>query len=102
MAGRAAAYDALFARYGVATVRTPAELLETLKLLDTGGPLRGRRVVSLSCSGGEASLVADRSEATALDASTPFSAEHTAAHRVHADRARHGEQPVRLPHVHVG
>ena len=48
MAGRAAAYDALFARYGVATVRTPAELLETLKVLDTDGPLRGRRVVSLS------------------------------------------------------
>ena len=75
MAGRAAAYDALFARYGVATVRTPAELLETLKLLDTGGPLRGHRVVSLSCSGGEASLVADRSEATAL-VFEPFSTEH--------------------------
>jgi acyl-CoA synthetase (NDP forming) len=66
MAGRAAAYDALFERYGVATVRTPAELLESLKLLDGGGSLTGRRVVSLSCSGGEASLVADRSEATSL------------------------------------
>lgn len=66
MAGRAAAYDALFARYGVATVRTPAELLETLKLLDNGGRLSGRHIVSLSCSGGEASLVADRSEATKL------------------------------------
>jgi acetyl-CoA synthetase len=66
MAGRAAAYDALFERYGIPTVRTPAELLETLKLLDTGGRLGGRAVVSLSCSGGEASLVADRSESTAL------------------------------------
>jgi acyl-CoA synthetase (NDP forming) len=66
MAGRAAAYDALFERYGVPTVRTPAELLETLKLLDTGGRLGGRAVVSLSCSGGEASLVADRSESTTL------------------------------------
>ena len=62
MAGRAAAYDALFARYGVATVTTPAELLETLKLLDSGGRLPGPRIVSLSCSGGEASLVADRTE----------------------------------------
>lgn len=78
MAGRAAAYDALFARYGVATVRTPSELLETLKLLDSGGPLRGRRVVSLSCSGGEASLVADRSEATSLSFA-PFTAEQTTA-----------------------
>ncbi|MFZ9629389.1 MAG: CoA-binding protein [Ilumatobacteraceae bacterium] len=66
MAGRAAAYDALFERYGVATVRTPSELLETLKLLDNGGRLTGRRIVSLSCSGGEASLVADRSEQTRL------------------------------------
>lgn len=66
MAGRAAAYDALFERYGVATVRTPSELLETLKLLDNGGRLSGRRMVSLSCSGGEASLVADRSEQTRL------------------------------------
>jgi acetate---CoA ligase (ADP-forming) len=62
MSGRAAAYDALFARYGVATVATPAELIETLKLLDEGGPLRGTSMVSLSCSGGEASLVADRAE----------------------------------------
>ncbi len=74
MAGRAAVYDALFARYGVAVVHTPSEMLETLKLLDNGGRLRGRRIVSLSCSGGEASLVADRGEGTALRFE-PFSAE---------------------------
>ena len=62
MSGRAAAYDALFARYGVATVTTPAEMLETLKLLDNGGRINGPRLVSVSCSGGEASLVADRTE----------------------------------------
>ena len=77
MAGRAAAYDALFERSRVATVRTPSELLEALKLLDAGGPLRGRRVVSLSCSGGEASLVADRSESTGL-AFEPFEPDHVA------------------------
>lgn len=75
MSGRAAAYDALFARYGVATVRTPAELLETLKLLDNGGSLPGRKIVSLSCSGGEASLVADRSDGTELTFE-PFATEH--------------------------
>lgn len=75
MAGRAAAYDALFERYGVSTVRTPAELLETLKLLDNGGWLSGPRVVSLSCSGGEASLVADRAEAGELQFE-PFADEH--------------------------
>ncbi len=75
MAGRAAAYDAMFERYGVAVVRTPAELLETLKLLDEGGRLGGPRLVSLSCSGGEASLVADLSEGTPLRFG-PFSDEH--------------------------
>ncbi len=75
MSGRADAYDALFDRYGVPTVTTPAELLETLTLLDSGGPVGGRRIVSLSCSGGEASLVADRSEATNLRFE-PFSDEH--------------------------
>ena len=78
MAGRAAAYDALFARYGVAVVRTPSELLETLKLLDNGGRLRGRKIVSLSCSGGEASLVADHGEGMALQFE-PFSADHQSA-----------------------
>jgi acyl-CoA synthetase (NDP forming) len=75
MSGRAAAYDALFARYGVATVTTPAEMLETLKLLDNGGRLSGPRVVSMSCSGGEASLVADRSEHGVLRFE-PFSRQH--------------------------
>lgn len=79
MSGRAAAYDALFARYGVATVTTPAEMLETLKLLDNGGRLGGPRVVSMSCSGGEASLVADRSEHSGLRFE-PFTTEHR--HRV--------------------
>jgi acyl-CoA synthetase (NDP forming) len=76
MSGRAAAYDALFARYSVATVRTPSELLETLKLLDNGGRMSGRKIVCLSSSGGEASLVADLSEGTGLTFQ-PFSAEHT-------------------------
>ena len=73
MSGRAAAYDALFARYGVATVATPSEMLESLKLLDNGGRLSGPRVVALSSSGGEASLVADLSEHGALrfEAFTP-------------------------------
>ena len=66
LAGNRQAYAAFFDRCGVATVETPTELLETLKLLDNGGPLDGYRIASLSCSGGEASLVADLSEATNL------------------------------------
>ena len=66
LAGNRAAYAALFARCGVATVETPTELVETLKVLDHGGVLSGYKMASLSCSGGEASLVADLSETTSL------------------------------------
>jgi acetate---CoA ligase (ADP-forming) len=79
MSGRAAAYDALFERYGIATVTTPAEMLETLKLLDNGGRLSGPRIVSMSCSGGEASLVADLAEGGPLRFE-PFSHQHQ--HRI--------------------
>ncbi len=58
--GNDRAYDALFERLGVRRVFSIPELLDTAHLLDTIGPLNGGRLVSLSCSGGEASLVADR------------------------------------------
>jgi acyl-CoA synthetase (NDP forming) len=66
LAGNRQAYAAFFDRCGVAQVDTPTELLETLKLLHHGGALSGYRMASLSCSGGEASLVADLSETTGL------------------------------------
>ena len=50
-------------------------MLETLKLLDNGGRLSGPRIVSMSCSGGEASLVADLTEGGPLRFE-PFAAEH--------------------------
>lgn len=77
LAGRRSAYEALFERCGVAMVDTPIELIETLKLLDQGGALTGNKLVSLSCSGGEASLVADLSEKTSLRFE-PFSTEQHA------------------------
>ena len=61
LAAPAAAYDALFERYGVATAESVPDFMTTLGLLDTIGPITGNRLVSLSCSGGEAALVADRS-----------------------------------------
>ena len=75
LAGRRRAYEALFARCGVAMVNSPTELIETLKLLNEGGALTGNKIVSLSCSGGEASLVADLSEKTSLRFE-PFADEH--------------------------
>lgn len=62
LAGSGAAMEALFARLGMAQVRSIPVLLEALKLLHAGGALPGRDIVSLSCSGGEASLMADLGE----------------------------------------
>ncbi len=67
LAGADALTDALFARYGVARAHDPAGFLETLKLLHLAGPMRGRRITSASCSGGEASLTADLAERAGLE-----------------------------------
>ena len=66
LAGTAAASSAFLRQTGVAEVTTPAELLETLKILHLHGGGVGRRLCSLSCSGGEAGLVADLAEAAGL------------------------------------
>ncbi len=67
LAGPDVLYDALFARFGIARVFDPAGLLETLKLLHVHGGLPGRRIISASCSGGEASLVADLAQPRGLE-----------------------------------
>lgn len=66
LAGADALCDALFTRFGVARVHDAASFIETLKLLHVAGPLKGRRVTSASCSGGEASLAADLAERAGL------------------------------------
>ena len=67
MVGDATAYRALFERLGVRQVESIPELLDTLAVLDRLGGIPGRRLVSMSCSGGEASVVADRAESMDLD-----------------------------------
>ena len=62
LAGGDRFYDALFARTGVARVHSVPAFIETLKLLSLAGPLPSGRITSLSCSGGEASLMADAVE----------------------------------------
>ncbi|MCS5575318.1 MAG: acetate--CoA ligase family protein, partial [Pseudomonadales bacterium] len=54
--------DALLDRLGIARVRSLDSLIETLKLLHVHGPLSGSRIGSMSCSGGEAMLMADAAE----------------------------------------
>lgn len=51
--------DAFLKRIGIARVKSLSSLLETLKLLHIAGPLDGYSISSLSCSGGEAALMAD-------------------------------------------
>jgi acyl-CoA synthetase (NDP forming) len=59
LAGADTLYGALFERYGIARMKSVSAFAETLKFLHNGGPIAGSRLVSLSCSGGEAALVAD-------------------------------------------
>jgi acyl-CoA synthetase (NDP forming) len=59
LAGPDVLYDALFARLGIARVHDLDTLLETLKFCSVHGALGRSRIASASCSGGEATLVAD-------------------------------------------
>ncbi len=59
LAGSGVASSAFLRQCGVAEVATLPELIETLKCLHAYGPGLGTRLCSLSCSGGEAGLVAD-------------------------------------------
>ncbi|MCY4052121.1 MAG: acetate--CoA ligase family protein [Gammaproteobacteria bacterium] len=59
LAGESRLFLALFKRLGVGQTDTVEEFLEALKLAYVHGPIEGNRLVSMSCSGGEASLLAD-------------------------------------------
>lgn len=67
LAGSAAGALALIERLGFVEVHSLAVFVETLKLLDAHGPLKGNRLASISCSGGEAALVADLAEPLDID-----------------------------------
>ena len=67
LAGADAVADAYLRRLGIARVPSMPALLETLKLLHSGGPLPSNRLVTLSCSGGEAALLADSAEGRDLE-----------------------------------
>ena len=71
LAGGGAASSAFLRQIGVAEVNTPSELIETLKILHVHGTGLGRRICSLSCSGGEAGLVADLAGPIGIDFPAP-------------------------------
>ena len=59
LAGSDSLYSALFDRLGVIRVDSLNRLLETVKILNIAKPITGRNIFSLSCSGGEAAIIAD-------------------------------------------
>ena len=61
LSGDSAVSSAFLRKCNVAEAQTIPELLETLKLFCCGG-VKGRKVMSLSCSGGEAGHIADLAE----------------------------------------
>ena len=78
IAGADAGSAALLTRLGVPRAHGIGDFLEALKILHTAGPLAGRRIGSLSCSGGEAGLMADAVADTRLTL-PPLTPEHAAA-----------------------
>jgi acetate---CoA ligase (ADP-forming) len=67
MTGSDAVFDAFCLQAGIARCQTLAELCETLKLLHAGGPLAGRRVIVMGCSGGDMAMTADLAEPLSLE-----------------------------------
>lgn len=67
LAGSDELYQALFDRFGVIRVNTPAELLETLKLVSVCAPAQGNRLGVLTCSGGDSALMADQIDRLGLE-----------------------------------
>ena len=70
LAGSDRLYSALFKRVGVARCDTVPQFLETMKFLSIVGPLKDNTLGSMSCSGGEASLVADFAERLGVEMPT--------------------------------
>ena len=66
LAGSDTGAQAVLDRLGIARLHDLPAFLETLKLLHVYGRLDGPRLASISCSGGEASLIADMAMGTGL------------------------------------
>lgn len=67
LAGQDAGAQALLDRLGIARVASLPGFVESLKLLHVIGPLPTGRIASISCSGGEAALIADTAEGSILE-----------------------------------
>jgi len=66
LSGSAAVASALLRRLGFVEAISIGGFLETLKLMDAFGSIAGDEICSISCSGGEAGLMADLGEGTRI------------------------------------
>jgi acyl-CoA synthetase (NDP forming) len=64
-------FDVLFERLDIIRVQSPAELLESVKMLNCAGAPTGNRIAAFTCSGGDAALLADLGEARGLSFPQP-------------------------------
>ncbi|HEV2267856.1 MAG TPA: acetate--CoA ligase family protein [Steroidobacteraceae bacterium] len=67
LAGADGAFDAFCRQAGIARCDSLATLCETLKVLHTGGPLRGNRILIMGASGGDMAMTADAARHLALE-----------------------------------
>jgi acyl-CoA synthetase (NDP forming) len=76
-AGDDAYYQTMFDRLGVVRVRSMPEMLETLKMFCTSGPLAGKRLGVLTCSGADSAMAADRATELGFELPPLSSAQRT-------------------------
>ncbi|HEY0768633.1 MAG TPA: CoA-binding protein, partial [Steroidobacteraceae bacterium] len=86
LAGADAAFEALCAQAGIARCESLATLCETLKIFHTGGPLRGRRVLTMGASGGDMAMTADAARNLGLDFAPIPAAAAAALREILSDR----------------
>jgi acetyl-CoA synthetase len=67
MTGADQVFDTFCHQAGIARCDTLGTLCETLKIFHSGGPLRGRKVIAMGCSGGDMAMTADVSRHLSLD-----------------------------------
>ncbi|RVU38617.1 CoA-binding protein [Hwanghaeella grinnelliae] len=67
LSGENELFYALFERLNIIAVQSPVQFLETLKFLTVAGAPKGRRLAGFTCSGGGATMLADRAESIGVD-----------------------------------
>ncbi|MDH3389791.1 MAG: CoA-binding protein, partial [Gammaproteobacteria bacterium] len=74
LAGADQAFQAFFDQFGMIRVRSPVEMMETLKFLSVSGAPKGTRLAAFTCSGGDAALLADYCDRIGLRLAQPSAA----------------------------